>query len=260
MEEIKETLALPIETPKETFENIISLFTDNGYELEQVILINKTVNNNIIATLFGTIKEGEVSITNTIHILITKTGISATDDISRFDKTFADIKDGVEDIEKLEETGLFLTNKAGLKVDVLTHLCALFKLLDFNQNYVRTDDYDFRSDKHKIVPYDSLEYTVIEDVLEELSEILSFTSVEQKRTIVLSDTPLPTGLDENGKAYRYQIITNDGETVGTPLETIESAKAWCLDLANNDEMMQELCPDTDIETISFITIVETTDY
>ena len=255
-----ETKIVHTDSAKETFETILKLFTDNGYEVEQVVLTNKTINNNIIVTLFGTRKEDGQDVTETIFVLISKDGIAASDTISRFDASLSEYEDNRDAVRKVKELGLFLTDKAGMKVDLLTHLIALSKLIDFNQNFVTTDEYDFASDKHTIVPYDSLDYAVTDDVMEELSEVLPFTTVIHKREVLLRDTPLATGVDENGKVYRYQIITNDGETCGTPLETIGSAKAWCLDMANNDELMQELCPDTDIETIKFITIVETTDY
>lgn len=56
------------------------------------------------------------------------------------------------------------------------------------------------------------------------------------------------------KKYTYQIVTNSGETVGLPLDNFKVAEN-ILDAILNDEMyLADLCPDTDIQTIKYLTI------
>lgn len=56
------------------------------------------------------------------------------------------------------------------------------------------------------------------------------------------------------RVISFQVVTDTGETVGLPFETFEKAEEWLEDIITGDETIQELCPDTDIKTIKYLTI------
>lgn len=52
----------------------------------------------------------------------------------------------------------------------------------------------------------------------------------------------------------FQVVTDTGETVGLPFKKFEDADEWLEDILESKETIQELCPDTDIKTIKYLTI------
>lgn len=56
------------------------------------------------------------------------------------------------------------------------------------------------------------------------------------------------------KKYEYQIITDIGETVGLPFDNMEAAENTLKEILKNEQWLQELCPDTDITTIKYLTV------
>jgi len=53
----------------------------------------------------------------------------------------------------------------------------------------------------------------------------------------------------------YQIVTDSGETVGIPIITEDVARNLLVKLLKDDNYLQELCPDTDIKTIKYLTMI-----
>jgi len=53
----------------------------------------------------------------------------------------------------------------------------------------------------------------------------------------------------------YQIVTDNGETVGLPIITEAIARNLLEKLLTYDNYLQELCPDTDIKTIRYLTLI-----
>ena len=47
---------------------------------------------------------------------------------------------------------------------------------------------------------------------------------------------------------RYQIVTDVGEPIGLPIDTFEEVEKRLNEVLNDDKLLEELCPDTDIET------------
>ena len=56
------------------------------------------------------------------------------------------------------------------------------------------------------------------------------------------------------KKYTYQIVTNSGETVGLPLDNFQEAENILMSILDDEDYLAELCPDTNIETIKYLTI------
>lgn len=52
----------------------------------------------------------------------------------------------------------------------------------------------------------------------------------------------------------FQVVTDTGETVGLPFQTFKEADMWVNEILEVSEIIQELCPDTDIKTIKYLTI------
>ena len=56
------------------------------------------------------------------------------------------------------------------------------------------------------------------------------------------------------RKIRYQIVTDVGEPIGLPIDTFEEVEKRLNEVLNDDKLLEELCPDTDIETIKFLAI------
>lgn len=56
------------------------------------------------------------------------------------------------------------------------------------------------------------------------------------------------------RKIRFQIVTDIGETIGLPIDTFEEAEKRLNEVLIDDKLLEELCPDTDIETIKFLAI------
>lgn len=56
------------------------------------------------------------------------------------------------------------------------------------------------------------------------------------------------------KKFTYQIVTDSGETLGLPVDTLKVAENILMGILDDEEYLAELCPDTNIETIKYLTI------
>ena len=48
------------------------------------------------------------------------------------------------------------------------------------------------------------------------------------------------------RKIRFQIVTDVGEPIGSPIDTFEEAEKRLNEVLNDDKLLEELCPDTDI--------------
>ena len=58
----------------------------------------------------------------------------------------------------------------------------------------------------------------------------------------------------NVEELEYQIETNSGETVGLAFNSIEEAEEMLLKVMTDEKFLEELCPDTDLQTITSFAI------
>lgn len=65
---------------------------------------------------------------------------------------------------------------------------------------------------------------------------------------------------QNGKKVMYQIVADTGETLGTPIEDWDDAVDRIKEIINDENYLQELCPDSDISEITSLRLEPTTDY
>lgn len=56
------------------------------------------------------------------------------------------------------------------------------------------------------------------------------------------------------KKFTYQIVTDTGETVGLELDSLTVAENILEGILSSNDYLHELCPDTDINTIKYLTI------
>lgn len=65
---------------------------------------------------------------------------------------------------------------------------------------------------------------------------------------------------QNGKKVMYQIVADTGETLGIPIEDWDNAVERIKEIINDENYLQELCPDSDISEITSLRLEPTTDY
>lgn len=63
-----------------------------------------------------------------------------------------------------------------------------------------------------------------------------------------------------GKRVRFQITANTGETLGLPLDTWDAGSLIAKSIIENENLLQELCPDSDITEITTLELVPTVEY
>ena len=63
-----------------------------------------------------------------------------------------------------------------------------------------------------------------------------------------------------GKKVLFQITANTGETLGLPIDGWDKAKGISEEILEDDEYLQDLCPDSDISEIVSLHLEPTTDY
>ena len=63
-----------------------------------------------------------------------------------------------------------------------------------------------------------------------------------------------------GKKILFQIVANTGETLGLPIDGFDNAEHVARNILKDENYLQKLCPDTDINEITYLHLEPTTDY
>lgn len=68
------------------------------------------------------------------------------------------------------------------------------------------------------------------------------------------------GLRVERKRTRYQILTNTGETIVSPLVSRKIANDYIKELKTNKKFLEKTCPDSNLDEITDFTVEPTKNY